>query len=57
MRGLLVLAHIVQRGTVSPETLTNGSSAQRVRWFNAGHAAGPDACSSSQTGWNPGAVS
>jgi len=32
-------------GRVRPESFSHGSSAQRVRWFNAGLAAGtPDAC-------------
>ena len=34
-----------QRGYVTPETFTHGTSAQRVRWFKQGYASGnPDQC-------------
>ena len=33
------------RGTVTPDSFTHGTSAQRQRWFQAGYDSGnPDAC-------------
>jgi hypothetical protein len=35
----------MSRGTVSPETFSHGSSAQRARWFRNGYETGSaDAC-------------
>ena len=34
-----------QRGYITPESFTHGSSEQRVRWFRRGYASGnPDQC-------------
>lgn len=38
------------RGTVTPDSFTHGSSAQRVRWFRAGFESGnPDSCDTFNT--------
>lgn len=45
----------MQRGTVSPESFTHGSSAQRMEWFKRGLSQGTvAACNTFQSGTSPG---